>query len=50
MDYYRKKYKTVLADYINSKKYGQNVLSLPVYPKLTDNNIDKICKIINRLS
>ena len=49
MRYYKKKYKISVKNIINSKKYGDHVVSLPVYPKLTNRNIDYICQTINKV-
>lgn len=46
MTYYKKKYNLPLEKYKNSDIYSKTNISLPVYPKLTDKEIKKICKII----
>ena len=48
MTYYKKKYKLKNKNYLNSEKYGQMNISLPVYPKLKLSEVDKICKIIKK--
>jgi perosamine synthetase len=48
MTYYKKKYDIKKMEFINSKNYGDRVLSLPVYPKLKNKEIDQICKFINK--
>ena len=48
MDYYKKKYRVPGKQIQNAKKYGDNVLSLPIYSKLTNKNIEYICKVINK--
>lgn len=48
MTYYKKKYRIPLNKIANAKNYGDNVLSLPVYPKLTNKNIDYICQVVNK--
>tara|TARA_B100001057_G_C22735165_1_gene905523 strand:+ start:170 stop:1285 length:1116 start_codon:yes stop_codon:yes gene_type:complete len=50
MDFYKKKYKLPKKKFMNSKQYAEKVISLPVYPKLTDKNIKTICNIINSIS
>tara|TARA_X000000950_G_C13700014_1_gene571767 strand:+ start:8 stop:712 length:705 start_codon:yes stop_codon:yes gene_type:complete len=48
MTYYKKKYglkKNLFSDAI---KYGKNNISLPIYPKLKEKEIEKICKVINQ--
>tara|TARA_B100000886_G_scaffold303975_1_gene234916 strand:+ start:2611 stop:3723 length:1113 start_codon:yes stop_codon:yes gene_type:complete len=50
MNYYKKKYNLPIKNFINSKKYAEKVISLPVYPKLSDKNIKYICSLINSLS
>ncbi len=47
MTYYKNKYKINVLNFINSKNYGDRVISLPVYPKLKNKEIDYISKIIN---
>ena len=48
MTFYKKKYNTPKIKFESSKKYGERVLSLPVYPKLTNKNIDYICRVVNK--
>ena len=48
MSYYKKKYKINKINYFNSKNYGERVLSLPVYPKLKDKDINYISEMINK--
>ena len=48
MTYYKKKYRISINKIINAKNYGDKVLSLPVYPKLTNKNIDYICQVVNK--
>jgi perosamine synthetase len=47
MNFYKKKYFFRKENYVNAKTYGERVISLPVYPKLKNVEIKKICKIIN---
>ena len=42
MSYYKKKYKTSNNKFKNSINYADSNISLPVYPKLTIRNVDKI--------
>ena len=44
MTYFKKKYKLDENDFKNSNKYGNNNISLPIYPKLKNKEILKICK------
>ena len=46
MTYYKNKYKLKIDDYPNADKYGKTNISLPVYPKLKDSEINTICKTI----
>ena len=48
MTYYKKKYNIKKINYSNSKNYADRVLSLPVYPKLKNREIDYISKMINK--
>lgn len=49
MTYYKKKYKIRSRDYVNSKNYADRVLSLPVYPRLKNIEINYISKVINKV-
>ncbi len=46
MYYYKKKYNIKESEYKNSNKYSKRNISLPVYPKLTNLEIKKICKVL----
>ena len=48
MTYYKKKYNLDNNSYKNSNYYGDTNISLPIYPKLRDNEIKKICEIITK--
>ena len=48
MSYYKKKYKLKNKSFKNAVNYGLSSVSLPVYPKLKDEEVDYICKIINK--
>ena len=48
MSYYKKKYKIKNNLYYNSNLYGNNNISLPVYPKLKNSEVDQICKVIKK--
>ncbi len=50
MSYYSKKYKLDIKNFINSEKYGKFNISLPIYPKLKKQEVDKICEEIIKLS
>ena len=47
MTYYKKKYNLKKNLFKNSIKYGQTCISLPVYPKLKNKEVDYISKSIN---
>ncbi len=49
MTYYKKKYNLNINDFKNSDIYGSTNISLPVYPKLTIQEVNKICKTIINL-
>ena len=49
MSYYRKKYKLNIKNFKNAYKYGKFNISLPVYPRLKKQEVDKICKAIIKL-
>ena len=46
MTYYKKKYNIESNNYRNANYYGDTNISLPVYPKIKNTEIDNICKII----
>ena len=46
MTYYKNKYNLKIDDYPNAYNYGKTNISLPVYPKLKNLEINMICKII----
>jgi dTDP-4-amino-4,6-dideoxygalactose transaminase len=50
MYYYKKKYNLNKKFFQNSIKYGKTCISLPVYPKLKEKEVDYICESINRFS
>ncbi len=50
MSYYKNKYKINLKDYVNSDLYSKTNISLPVYPKLKNFEIDFICKTLIKLT
>lgn len=49
MNYYKKKYNFGKKEFISSRSYGENIISLPVYPDLKKKEIVKICGLINSL-
>jgi dTDP-4-amino-4,6-dideoxygalactose transaminase len=49
MIYYKKKYNFGKKEFISSKNYGKQIISLPVYPDLKKKEIVKICGLINSL-
>ena len=48
MTYYKKKYNLKKNSYKNSIRYGKTCISLPVYPKLKNKEVDYISKSINK--
>lgn len=46
MTYYKEKYNLNIKNYKNAVNYGCENISLPVYPKLKLNEVDRICKTI----
>ena len=47
MSYYKKKYNLNDTTCLNATNYGKTCLSLPIYPKLTNKEIDFISSKIN---
>ena len=46
MTYYKNKYNLNIKHFPNAEKYGKLNISLPIYPKLKNLEIDKICKTV----
>ena len=49
MTYYREKYALKNADFPNTEQYWKGCISLPIYPGLTSNQVDRVCRIIQRI-
>ncbi len=49
MSYYKKKYNFNSKKFISAKNYADRVISLPVYPKLNNIEIDRITKILKNI-
>jgi len=47
--YYRKKYGLNLKNYVNSFKFYNSEVSIPIYYDLTDAEIKKFCKVCKKL-
>ena len=47
MSYYKKKYSLNIKDFPISYVYGKSNISLPIYPRLKNTEIDRICKTIS---
>jgi dTDP-4-amino-4,6-dideoxygalactose transaminase len=50
MTYYKKKYRLKMKNYKNSDIYGKTNISLPIYPKLKNKQIDIISRAIINLN
>ena len=48
MTYYKKKYQLNINDYKYAKNYGLSNISLPIYPKLENKEIDIICDLLKK--
>ena len=46
MTYYRERYGLRPDEYPSAERHWRGVISLPIYPSLTDNELDYICKTI----
>ena len=46
MTYYKKKYKSEIKKFCSFIKYGLTNISLPIYPKLKNSEVDNVCKAI----
>ena len=46
MTYYKKKYKLSVNNFPSALKYGLTNISLPVYPKLKNSEVDNVCNAI----
>lgn len=49
MSYYRETYKLDSADFPDSEKIWKGTVSLPIYPDLTDQELEFICKCIKEI-
>ncbi len=49
MSYYKNKYGYTENDFPNAVKYGNQSISLPIHPKLTEDDIEYICTTLNAL-
>lgn len=50
MTYYRDRYGLKPADYPHAERHWQGVISLPIYPSLTDDELGYICETIKALA
>ncbi len=50
LTYYRKKYNMRVNDFPNALKNYQKILSLPIYPSLSDKDVYYICEQIKKIS
>jgi len=50
LTYYRKKYNMRVNDFPNALKNYQKILSLPIYPSLSDKDVYYICEQIRKIS
>ena len=48
MSYYKKKYRLNIKNFSYAQTYGLSNISLPVYPKLKNKEVDKICNLIKK--
>ena len=49
MTYYRERYALKVADYPQAERHWQGVVTLPVYPTLTNEELDYICTTIRNI-
>jgi dTDP-4-amino-4,6-dideoxygalactose transaminase len=49
MSYYKERYSLNPADYPNTERIWSGTVSLPIYPDLTDDNLEYICDSIGRI-
>ena len=49
MTYYRERYVLKAADYPQAERHWQGVVTLPVYPTLTNDELDYICTTIRNI-
>ena len=45
--FYKKNYKWKINDYPNAKKIGRETVSIPISPKINDNELNKIVKAVS---
>jgi dTDP-4-amino-4,6-dideoxygalactose transaminase len=47
--FYKKKFKWKIDNYPNAKKIGRETVSIPISPKIQNNELNKILKVINNI-
>ena len=50
LSYYKAKYELRVNDYPNALRYYQQILSLPIYPSMSDEEVEYVCKIIKKVA
>ncbi len=50
LDYYKKKYSIKVFDFPVSLNIYQKVMSLPIYPSMSNEDVDIVCEVINEVA
>ena len=50
LSYYKTKYELRVNDYPNALRYYQQILSLPIYPSMSDEEVEYVCKAIKKVA
>ena len=49
MSYYKNKYGYAIKDFPNAVNFGKQSISLPVHPKLSENDVEYVCETLFRI-
>ena len=49
MTYYREKYALKDGDFPNTEQYWKGCISLPIYPGMASNQVDRVCQTIDKI-
>ncbi len=49
MTYYREKYALKGDDFPNTEQYWKGCISLPIYPGMASNQVDRVCQTIQKI-
>jgi dTDP-4-amino-4,6-dideoxygalactose transaminase len=50
LGYYKSKYELRVNDFPNALRYYQQVLSLPIYPSMSDAEVEYVCEVVKKVA